>query len=116
MLGTVITGALLGHLYTRSVHRSLDSYQATQWFKSFASPQLLIDRKEQAALISRLVNAGQAGDAMMLSARRALVESIHVGLGFAVAAAMIGLCLVWFVPPVQIRPPDVEALSNVGVE
>jgi EmrB/QacA subfamily drug resistance transporter len=110
MLGAVITGALLEHLYTRSVHRSLDSYQATQWFKSFASPQLLIDRKEQAALISRLVNAGHAGDAMMLSARHALVESIHVGLGFAVAAAIVGLCLAWFVPPVQIMPPETEAL------
>jgi EmrB/QacA subfamily drug resistance transporter len=110
MLGTVFTGALLGHFYTRSVHRSLVSYQATQWFKSFASPQLLIDRKEQAALIGRLVSAGHGGDAMMLSARHALVESIHVGLGFAVAAAIVGLCLAWFVPTVQIRPPDIEAL------
>src|SRR6202000_2315570 len=39
MLGTAATGALLGRLYTRGVHHSLDSYQATQWFKSFASPE-----------------------------------------------------------------------------
>src|SRR5262249_29731572 len=83
MLGTVMTGALLGHLYTQGVRRALDSYQASQWFKSFASPELLVDRAEQAALINRLVSAGHAaGNAMtmMKSARGALVESIHVGL------------------------------------
>jgi MFS family permease len=72
MLGTAVTGALLGQLYVRGVHRSLDSYQATQWFKSFASPELLIDRKEQAALVSRLVSAGHAGDAWF-------VPPVHVG-------------------------------------
>ena len=102
MLGTVMTGALLGHLYAMGVHRSLDSYQATQWFKSFASPELLVDRAEQAALINRLVSAGHAGNAMMSSARGALVDSIHVGLTVAAAAALIGLCLAWFVPPVKV--------------
>jgi EmrB/QacA subfamily drug resistance transporter len=102
MLGTVMTGALLGHLYSRGVHRSLDSYQATQWFKSFASPELLVDRAEQAALINRLVSAGHAGDAMMRSAREALVQSIHIGILVAGGAALIGLCLAWFVPPVRI--------------
>jgi EmrB/QacA subfamily drug resistance transporter len=102
ILGTVLTGALLGHLYTMGVHRSLDSYQATQWFKSFASPELLVDRTEQAALISRLVSAGQSGDAMMSAARGALVDSIHVGLAVAALAALAGLCLAWFVPPVRV--------------
>lgn len=102
MLGTVLTGALLGHLYSMGVHRSLDSYQATQWFKSFASPEVLVDRAEQTALINRLVSAGQSGTEMMRSARGALVESIHVGLGLAAAAAIIGLCLAWFVPPVRV--------------
>jgi hypothetical protein len=97
-----MTGALLGHLYTSGVHRSLDSYQANQWFKSFASPELLVDRAEQAALIMRLVSAGQAGDAMMKSARDTLVTSIHIGLGLAAIAAVIGLCLAWFVPPVRV--------------
>jgi len=102
MLGTVMTGALLGHMYTMGVHRSLDSYQATQWFKSFASPELLVDRADQAALINRLVSAGHAGDAMMNSARSALVDSIHMGLIVAAVAAMVGLCLAWFVPPVRV--------------
>jgi EmrB/QacA subfamily drug resistance transporter len=109
MLGTVMTGALLGHLYTQGVHRSLDSYQATQWFKSFASPELLVDRAEQAALINRLVIAGHAGDAMMTSARGALVESIHVGLAVAAIASLIGLGLAWFVPPVQVSYPAADA-------
>jgi phosphoribosylcarboxyaminoimidazole (NCAIR) mutase len=101
-----MTGALLGHLYSRGVHRSLDSYQATQWFKSFASPELLVDRAEQAALINRLVSAGHAGDAMMRSAREALVQSIHIGILVAGGAALIGLCLAWFVPPVRISYPE----------
>ncbi|MFP3569559.1 MFS transporter [Paraburkholderia sp. SIMBA_030] len=116
MLGTVTTGALLGHLYTRGVHRSLDSYQATQWFKSFASPELLVDRAEQAALINRLVSAGHAGDAMMNSARDALVQSIHIGILVAGAAALIGLCLAWFVPPVRITYPEADLLTGAQAE
>lgn len=109
MLGTVMTGALLGHIYTQGVHRSLDSYQASQWFKSFASPELLVDRAEQAALINRLVSAGHAGDAMMTAARGALVDSIHVGLAVAASAALIGLCLAWFVPPVHVSYSAADA-------
>ncbi|CAE6741483.1 MFS transporter [Paraburkholderia haematera] len=112
MLGTVMTGALLGHLYTQGVHRSLSSYQATQWFKSFASPELLVDRAEQAALINRLVSAGHAGDAMMNSARDALVQSIHIGILVAGAAALIGLCLAWFVPPVRISYTEGELMPG----
>ncbi|SAL11735.1 EmrB/QacA family drug resistance transporter [Caballeronia peredens] len=108
MLGTAITGAVLGHRYANSVHRSLDTYQATQWLKSFASPDLLIDRAEQSALIERLVSAGQSGDAMMHMARAALVTSIHVGLVVAAMAAFIGLCLAWFVPSVQVAYGDVK--------
>ncbi|MGF6595818.1 EmrB/QacA subfamily drug resistance transporter [Paraburkholderia sp. GAS448] len=112
MLGTVMTGAVLGHLYTMGVHRSLDSYQATQWFKSFASPELLIDRAEQAALIERLINAGHAGDAMMNSARNTLVSSIHIGLALATAAALAGLCLAWFVPPVRVGHAEADVRDN----
>ncbi|MCC8405268.1 MFS transporter [Paraburkholderia sp. MMS20-SJTN17] len=108
MLGTVMTGALLGHLYTVAVRRSLDSYEATQWFKSFASPELLVDRAEQAALVNRLVSAGHAGDAMIGSARSALVDSIHVGLTVAAVAALVGLCLAWFVPPIRVGYPEVQ--------
>ena len=114
MLGTAITGALLSQMYTRGVHRSLDSYQATQWFKSFSSPELLVDRKEQAALVSRLITAGHAGDAMMSAARCALVESIHVGLTLAAAAAIVGLCLAWFVPPVRVGRPEPDAHAAGG--
>jgi hypothetical protein len=108
MLGTAITGALLGHFYARNVHRPLDAYQATQWLKSFASPDLLIDRAEQSALIERLVAAGQSGDAMMHSARMALVASIHVGLVVAAMAAFVGLCLAWFVPAVRVVYGDAK--------
>jgi EmrB/QacA subfamily drug resistance transporter len=102
MLGTAITGALLSRLYARDAHGSLSVYQASQWFRSFASPEFQIDRGEQAALINRLIMAGHADDAMMHAARGALVKSIHLGLGLAATAALIGLLLVWFVPPVHI--------------
>lgn len=106
ILGTAMTCSLFSHLYARGVHSSLDSYQAMQWFKSFASPALMIDRTGQAALVSRLVDAGHAGDAIMNSARSALIESVHVGLALAAAAALIGLCLTWFVPPVRVSHLD----------
>ena len=114
MLGTVMTGALLGHLYTQGVHRSLTSYQATQWFKSFASPELLVDRAEQAALIDRLVSAGHAGDAMMNSARDTLVQSIHIGILVAGAAALTGLCLAPIEPPVRIGYLEAEVGAGGG--
>jgi hypothetical protein len=105
MLGTALTGALLGHLYTQGVTRSLDSFQASQWLRSFASPAFLVDRKEQSALINHLVIEGHSHEAMMMmmmSARATLVESIHIGLTVAAVAALIGLCLAWFVPPVRV--------------
>ncbi|MFC0400681.1 MFS transporter [Paraburkholderia rhizosphaerae] len=103
MLGTAMTGALLSHLYVRGVHRSLDSYQATQWLQSFASPDLRVDQSQQAALIEHLIMAGHASGPMMEAARRTLIESIHVGLSLAAAAAVIGLCLAWFVPSVRVE-------------
>jgi EmrB/QacA subfamily drug resistance transporter len=109
MLGTAITGALLGHLYTQGVNRSLDSYQAAQWLKSFSSPEVLVDRAEQSALIERLVAAGHSGEPMMHMAREALVASIHIGLAVAALAALIGLCLAWFVPAVQVTFAEAEA-------
>ena len=79
-----------------------------RWLKSFASPDLLIDRAEQSALIERLVAAGQPGDAMTHSARMALVASIHVGLVVAAMAAFVGLCLAWFVPAVRVVYGDAK--------
>jgi len=111
MLGTAITGALLGHLYAQSVNRSLDSYQATQWLKSFASPDVLVDRTEQSALIEHLVAAGHSGDPMMHMAREALIGSIHIGLSVAGLAALVGLCLAWFVPAVQVTYAEPEVRS-----
>jgi hypothetical protein len=73
---------------------------------------LLVDRAEQAALINRLVSAGHAGDAMMNSARDALVQSIHIGILVAGAAALIGLCLAWFVPPVRISYTEGELMPG----
>jgi hypothetical protein len=80
---------------------------------------LLIDRKEQAALVGHLIDAGHAGDAMMDMARNALVESIHAGLAIAAAAAVAGLCLAWFVPPVRLgrfATDDADEVAGSGVE
>jgi EmrB/QacA subfamily drug resistance transporter len=102
LLGTAITGALLGRLHSAGAHESFDIYQISSWFKSLAGPGLIADRSEQAALISRLIMAGHGGGPAMQAAREALVKSIHMGLGLAAVAALIGLCLVWFVPPVRV--------------
>ncbi|HEY3597486.1 MAG TPA: MFS transporter [Paraburkholderia sp.] len=109
MLGTALTGALLSHLYVQGVHRSLDSYQATQWLQSFSSPDLLVDHTQQAALIEHLIKAGRSGGPMMMAARGALVDSIHVGLSLAAGAALLGLCLAWFVPSVRVAYADTAA-------
>jgi EmrB/QacA subfamily drug resistance transporter len=114
MLGTAMTGALLSHLYVRGVHRSLDSYQATQWLQSFASPDLRVDHSQQAALIEHLIMAGHVGGPMMHMAREALIDSIHVGLSLAAAAAVLGLCLSWFVPTVRVEYPASGAAEGAG--
>ena len=106
-LGTAITGALLGHFYETCIVRWI-RIRRRRWLKSFASPDLLIDRAEQSALIERLVAAGQPGDAMTHSARMALVASIHVGLVVAAMAAFVGLCLAWFVPAVRVVYGDAK--------
>ncbi|HEY4351513.1 MAG TPA: MFS transporter [Paraburkholderia sp.] len=115
MLGTAMTGALLSHLYVRGVHRSLDSYQATQWLQSFASPDLRVDQSQQAALIEHLITAGHVGGPMMHMAREALIDSIHVGLSLAAAAAVLGLCLSWFVPAVRVEYPASGAAEGAAV-
>ncbi|MDQ7976239.1 MFS transporter [Paraburkholderia sp. SARCC-3016] len=115
MLGTAMTGALLSHLYVRGVHRSLDSYQATQWLQSFASPDLRVDHSQQAALIEHLIMAGHVGGPMMQAARLALIDSIHLGLALAAAAALIGLCLAWFVPAVRVVYPEDGAPEGAAV-
>jgi EmrB/QacA subfamily drug resistance transporter len=114
MLGTAMTGALLSHLYVRGVHRSLDSYQATQWLQSFASPDLRVDQSQQAALIEHLIMAGHVGGPMMQAARLALIDSIHVGLALAAAAAVVGLCLAWFVPAVRVVYPEDGAQQSAA--
>jgi EmrB/QacA subfamily drug resistance transporter len=114
MLGTAMTGALLSHLYVRDVHRSLDSYQATQWLQSFASPDLRVDHSQQAALIEHLITAGHVGGPMMHMAREALIDSIHVGLALAAVAAVLGLCLSWFVPTVRVVYPADGAAEGVA--
>jgi|GEM_PF-3934751 len=106
-LGTAITGALLGHFCETCIVRWI-RIRRRRWLKSFASPDLLIDRAEQSALIERLVAAGQPGDAMTHSARMALVASIHVGLVVAAMAAFVGLCLAWFVPAVRVVYGDAK--------
>ncbi|WP_260463871.1 MFS transporter [Burkholderia sp. Bp8963] len=106
MLGTAITGMLVSRLYAIGAHGSLDAYQASQWFRSLANPELHVDRAEQAALISRVIMAGHTGDPMMHMAREALVRTVHLGLGLAAAAALIALGLVWFVPPVRVERID----------
>jgi hypothetical protein len=50
----------------------------------------------------------------MNSAREALVQSIHIGILVAGAAALIGLCLAWFVPPVRISYPETEWVPDGG--
>ncbi|HVE09872.1 MAG TPA: MFS transporter, partial [Paraburkholderia sp.] len=112
MLGTALTGAVLNRLYVRGVHHSLDSFQATQWLQSFASPDLRVDHSQQAALIEHLIMAGHADGPMMKMARDALVESIHVGLSLAAAAALLGLCLAWFVPAVCVGDRGLEAARS----
>jgi EmrB/QacA subfamily drug resistance transporter len=108
MLGIATTCSLLSHLYTRGVHDSLRSYQAMQWFKSFASPAITVDRSGQANLVNQLVFAGHAGDAIMGSARQALVGAIHAGLAVAAGAALIGLCVTWFALPERTGHPGVK--------
>ena len=98
MLGISVTCSLLKHLYTGDLHSLLHSYQTAQWFKSLASPTLMVDRTDQSVLVNQLVFTGHAGDVILSSARLALISAIHTSLALAAGAALIGLCLTLFVP------------------
>jgi len=108
MLGISVTCSLLNHRYTGNVHNLLNSYQATQWFKSLASPTTLVGRADQTALVNQLVLSGHAGGAILEPARQALIGAIHLGLAVAAGAALVGLCVTLFVPSVRIRYSDMR--------
>jgi hypothetical protein len=105
MLGISVTCSVLKHLYTGNLHGLLHSYQTTQWFKSLASPTRMVDRADQSVLVNQLVFAGHTGDAILSSARLALISAIHTSLVLAAGAALVGLCLTLFVLSGRISHP-----------
>lgn len=105
MLGISVTCSVLKHLYTGDMHGLLHAYQTTQWFKSLASPTRMVDRTDQGVLVNQLVFAGHTGNAILSSARLALISAIHTSLVLAAGAALIGLCLTLFVLSGRITHP-----------
>jgi MFS family permease len=109
MIGTALTGAIVGHMYASGVRNTLATNHATQWFAELGDPQILIDHPAQATLLAQLSNAGHDGAKLLEAARDGLVFAIH--MGFAMAA-LIALVALWYsrrVPPIkfgrQAEPP-----------
>ncbi|KWF32968.1 disulfide bond formation protein DsbA [Burkholderia diffusa] len=92
MIGTAITGTLVGQMYGRSVRHTLGADHALHWSARLADPQVLIDRQAQRLLMGEMTNAGHNGVVLLESARESLVAAIHLGMA---VAAVVAAYAVW---------------------
>jgi MFS family permease len=106
MIGTALTGTLVGHLYASGVSLALEKDHAMKWLADLADPQILINRDGQRTLLAELATAGHNGAALLESARESLVAAIHIGLSVAVVVAVVSVWQVRRVPPVRLKGPQ----------
>jgi len=101
MLGTAVTGTLVGQMYGNGVQKALESDHAAQWLKDFSDPEVLVNHDIQSVLLGQLMQAGHNGSALLDAARDALVSAIHMGIAIAVLASLAGLWMVRRVPQIK---------------
>ncbi|EJM95422.1 MDR family MFS transporter [Herbaspirillum sp. YR522] len=101
MLGTAVTGTLVGQMYGNGVQKALESDHAAQWLKDFSDPEVLVNHDIQSVLLGQLMQAGHDGSALLDAARDALVGAIHMGIAIAVVASLAGLWMVRRVPRIK---------------
>ncbi|KND60521.1 Permease of the major facilitator superfamily [Candidatus Burkholderia verschuerenii] len=106
MIGTALTGTLVGHLYASGVSLALDKDHAMKWLGDLADPQILINRDAQGTLLAELASAGHNGAALVESARESLVTAIHIGLAVAALIAVVSVWQTRRVPPVRLKGPQ----------
>ena len=109
MLGTAITGTLVSQMYGAGVQKALENEHASQWLKDFIDPEVLVNHDIQSVLLSRLLQAGHDGSALLNDARDALVGAIHMGVAIAIVAGLAGL---WWVR----RVPAIRFQENAKIE
>jgi EmrB/QacA subfamily drug resistance transporter len=109
MLGTAITGTLVGHLYASGVRANLATDNAQQWAGQVSDPQILVNLQAQQQVLQQMNQAGHNGAMMLEMARESLVGAVHSGLAVAAAFAVIGIWRALRVPPVSltasVEPP-----------
>lgn len=93
MVGTALVGSVVRMHYAASVH------------PGFADPQVLVDRQMQDAVLRRLQAGGIDAAALLLQAREALSESIHLGVWITVAIGAVAIWRVSRVPPIPFTQP-----------
>lgn len=108
MIGTALTGTLIGHLYASGVQLALDKDSATHWLGDLSDPQILINHDAQATLLSQLAAAGHNGAMLLESARESLVAAIHIGLAVAAVVAVLAVWQSRRVPPVRLKGAKIE--------
>jgi MFS family permease len=103
MLGAALTGALVTHFYSGAVHAGLEQANALQWYARVVDPQILINQKDQTALLAELARDGHNGGAILELARNALVNAIHLGLALAGAVAAWSIWQLRRVPAIRFK-------------
>ncbi|KMY86797.1 Permease of the major facilitator superfamily [Candidatus Paraburkholderia calva] len=106
MIGTALTGTLVGHLYASGVSLALEKDHAMKWLADLSDPQILINRDGQRALLAQLASAGHDGAALLESARESLVAAIHIGLSVAALVALVSFWQTRRVLPVRLKGPQ----------
>ncbi|WP_234484859.1 MFS transporter [Noviherbaspirillum pedocola] len=103
MLGTALVGTLVNHLYVNRVHEALDAAQASGWLSRLNDPQILINKAEQARLLTEIGGAGGNGAALIEAARLSLVSSIHAGQMLSVAVAVLAVLQMRRLPRLKLK-------------
>lgn len=103
MLGTALTGTMVTQLYAHNVSRTLEGGSAGRWYSSLSDPQVLVDHAAQTRLLQSMTHAGIDGNVLLDTARRALVGSLHMGLGVAALVAAVCIWRVVMIPHLELK-------------
>ncbi len=112
MLGTALIGMFVTRVYSLRVPGSLSPWKdviPASLIQPLQNPQLLVNRRDEGALLSQLARLGVNGTLVMETLRRVLVASIHYGF---LLTALIAIIAVWKVRRIShirfSRPPNEE--------
>ena len=109
-----IIGTMIHHRYVSGIQQKLDFEHLPKLSDMLSDPQLLINKKEQAAFLIQAQHQHVDGPGLIEFARSQLIASFHEG---ALLTAMIVLLAMWcmrYLPLIQFRHQKKESFLPMG--